>query len=403
MKPKFFKKILSNGLTVLLEKRDLPIVSVAFAVKSGGINESIEEKGISHFIEHLLYKGTSSRSSQQIAGEIEKNGGELNGFTSELITAYWCKMPSNHLKIALDVLSDLIKNPLFKEEDIEKERKVIFEEIKMYKDNPRLHVFDEIQKLLYEKPLGMSLAGTFKTMSSINKKKILNYFEKAYCPSNMIVCVVGDFKEKEVFGFLEKTFENKKAKEDKIDVQLKNGVLIEKRKGIDQANLVFAYHVPLAKNKKSFAAQVLNTLLAGGMSSRLFIEIREKRNLAYAVKGDSIINKYFAYNLIYVGTMKENVQEIREIILKELEKITKDLSEKELEEIKEQVIGNHKIQMEDSQGQMVNLLLHEIDGDAETLYDFEKNICAVKLRDVKDLAKHASKNFSFFALVPEEN
>jgi predicted Zn-dependent peptidase len=174
---------------------------------------------------------------------------------------------------------------------------------------------------------------------------------------------------------------------------------LEKRKGIDQANLVFSYHVPLAGNKKSYAAMALGTLMAGGMSSRLFAEIREKRNLAYAVKGDSNINNSFAYNLIYVGTTKENVDKIKKIILEEFKKVAENLAEQELNQVKEQLIGNYHIYMEDSQVQLVNLLLYEIDGNAREFYNFVKNVNDVKLKDVKDLAK--IKDYSFFALVPE--
>ncbi|MEK0338545.1 MAG: insulinase family protein, partial [Nitrosopumilus sp.] len=127
--------------------------------------------------------------------------------------------------------------------------------------------------------------------------------------------------------------------------------------------------------------------------------IRDKRNLAYAIKGDSDINKDFAYNLIYVGTMKENVEKVKKLILEEFEKVSEGLTEDELGQVKEQMIGNHQISMEDSQNQMVSLLLHEVDGNAKTFYEFEKNIRAVKLKDVRDLAK--MKNYSFFALVPE--
>ncbi|GAH77972.1 unnamed protein product, partial [marine sediment metagenome] len=143
------------------------MVSVAFAVRNGGINESKKEKGISHFIEHMLYKGTPTRNTKKIAEEIEKNGGELNGFTDEAVTAYWCKMPSKHLDVALDVLTDMVKNPLFDQKELEKERKVIFEEIKMRKDNPMVYVFDKIQSYLYEEPFGTPLIGTFETMNSI--------------------------------------------------------------------------------------------------------------------------------------------------------------------------------------------------------------------------------------------
>ena len=176
----------------------------------------------------------------------------------------------------------------------------------------------------------------------------------------------------------------------------------EKRKGIDQANLVFAFHGPKAGDEMYYVAEVLVTLAAGGMSSRLFEEIREKRNLAYAISGDSNINRDFAYNLIYVGTMKENVDKVKELILKEFEKVSKELTERELNQTKEQLIGNYQISMEDSQTQMINLLVSEIQGDAKDFYEFEKNISKVKLEDVKSLAKKAITEHSFFALVPKE-
>ncbi len=403
MKPEFYKKVLSNGMTLLFEKRDLPIVSVAFAVRNGGINEFKNEKGISHFIEHMLYKGTPTRNAKKIAEEIEKNGGELNGFTDEAITAYWCKMPSKCLDVALEVLSDMIKNPLFDEKELEKERKVIFEEIKMRKDNPMTYVFDKVQSYLYKEPFGLNLIGTHETMNSVDKEKIIKKFEEIYQPNNMILSIVGDADFDKIIEFVEKNFGNKKGKVPKIEIKKRNELKIEKRKGIDQANLIFAYHVPLANNKKNYSAQVLSTLMAEGMSSRLFSEIREKRNLAYAIKGGSNVNKEFAYNFIYVGTTKENVEIVKKLILEEFEKVTEGLTEKEFEQVKEQLIGNHQISMEDSQIQMVNLLLSEINGEAREFYDFEKNIKAVKLEEVKELAsKVKGEDYSFFALVPED-
>jgi predicted Zn-dependent peptidase len=401
MKLKLQRKILKNGMTVLFEKRDIPIVSVAFAVRNGGINESLEEKGVSHFIEHMLYKGTPTRNSKKIAEEIEKKGGELNGFTSEEITAYWCKMPSKHLKIALDVLSDMIKNPLFDKKELEKERKVIFEEIKMRHDTPQICVFDEIQKELYDGCLSSDLIGTIKTMNSLDREKIIKKFEQIYKPNNMILIVVGDTNFEEIIKFAEDNFDNEKGKVPEQVFSLKNNSKFEKRKGITQANLVFAYHVPIAKEKKSNAAKVLSALMAEGMSSRLFSEIREKRNLAYAVKGGAEINKKFAYNFIYVGTTKENVEIVKELILKEFEKVMKDLEEDEFNQVKEQLIGNYQISMEDSQTQMVNLLLSEINNDANDFYNYEKNISEVVLEDVKNLAKQAIEKNSFFALIPE--
>ena len=308
-------------------------------------------------------------------------------------------MPSKHLDVALDVLGDMVKNPEFDEKELEKERKIIFEEIKMRKDIPRVYVFDKMQSYLYDGTMGVNLIGTFETIGKINREKIIKKFKDVYTPNNLILCVVGDAKFEEVVKFVEKNFGNEKNKIPTQKFNLKNEFKIEKRKGIDQANLVFAYHVPLANDKKSYAAKVLSCLMAEGLSSRLFNEIREKRNLAYAVKGDSAITKDFAYNFIYVGAMKENVEQIKKLILEEFEKVARDLGEKELKEVKEQLIGNFHISMEDSQTQMANLLFSEAEGNAEDFYDFEEKIKEVKLEDVKGLAK--LKDYSFFALVPE--
>lgn len=396
---KFYRKVLKNGMTIVFEKRDIPVVSVGFAVRCGGINETNHEKGISHFIEHLLYKGTPTRNAKKIAEEIERRGGDLNGFTDENVTAFWCKMPSKHLGVALDVLSDMIKNPLFDAKEVEKERKVIFEEIKMRKDNPVVYIFDKIQSYLYKEPFGTPLIGSYETMNSISREKMLKKFHEVYQPNNLILVVVGDTDFEKIVEFAEKNFGNKKGKIQKLKIKKQNKSHVEYRKGVDQANLIFAYHVPLSKDKKCYAAKVLSTLMAEGMASRLFHEIREERNLAYAVKGETNVEKDFAYNIIYIGTTKKNVEAVKKLILEEFEKVAKGLSETEVKEVKEQIIGNYHISMEDSQSQMVNLLSYELDGDAREFYRYEKNISQVKLKDVKKLAK--MNKYSFFVLVPD--
>jgi len=388
-------------MTVILEKRDIPVVSVAFAVKSGGVNETEKEKGISHFIEHMLYKGTKKRSRGKIAYEIERNGGVLDGFTSETITAYWCKMPSRHLDIALDVLSDLVKNPLFDEKEIDKERNVIFEEIDLHKDNPSRYALEEIHNLLYEKPFGMNLAGTKEILSKLDKNKLVEWFKVNYVPENMILVVVGEADFDSLVEFAEKNFSKKSTPSLSLPkIIKKNEIKEEIRNGMDQANLSFAYHVPLVGERGEYAARVLSVLMVGGMSSRLFKELREKRDLVYAITGGSDINKTFSYNIIYLGTSNKNVDEAKRIVLKEFENVSKSLSEKELKEIKEQIIGNYYISMEDSQEQMVNLLSSEISGNAKEFYDFEKNIREVKLKEIKEIAGNALKKHSFFSLLP---
>ena len=371
MKSNFKRIVLENGLTLLFEKRDLPVVSMAYMVKQGGINESIEEKGISHFIEHMLYKGTPTRDTKKIATEIERNGGELNGFTSEEITCYWCKMPSETAQIGLEVLTDMVKNPLFDQEEIEKERQVIFEEMKMRRDNPRVHVYDEIQSFLYGGPLASNLIGTKETMNSLDREKLKDLFEKTYSPSNMVLCVVGDYDFEKLKDFANNNFEKKEFELKKQEITLKNEIKTETRKGLDQANVALAFHTPLASEDKSYAAKVLTTLMGGGLSSRLFLEIREKKNLAYSVKGEAAISKDYSYCLIYVGTTKENVEKVKQLILEEFEK---DITQEELDEVKKQLIGNYEIEMEDSQNQMVNLVMAEYENNAEDFYEYKKKL-----------------------------
>jgi predicted Zn-dependent peptidase len=399
---KFYKKILRNGMTVLFEERKgTGVVSVAFAVKSGGCNESIAEKGISHFIEHMLYKGTEKRNSKQISEEIEKNGGILNGFTDEEITAYWCKIPSKHIGVALDVLGDMVRNPKFDVAELEKERLVIFEEMKMRKDMPSVYVADKIQSLLYSGDFSVPIIGTEDSMKSLDRKKLVQKFKEIYSSENMLLCVVGDTDFNRLCNFCGKNFKKGKGSIPERKFILRNRELVEKRKGIDQANLVFAYHIANANKKDNYASQVLNCIMAGGMSSRLFQEIREKRNLAYAVKGSGNFGKRFGYNLIFAGTSKKNIGKIKKLIIEELKKFVKTADAKELLDAKEQLIGNSKVSREDSQGQMVDLLYNAVWRDAEESYGYEKNIRRVKLSDVKRIARDSIKNHSFLALAPE--
>ncbi len=401
MNKKFYRKVLDNGMVVLLEKRDLPIVSVSFGVRQGGINEGESEKGISHFIEHMLYKGTSKRNSLQIAKEIEQNGGILNGFTSEVLTAYWCKIPSKNLDIALDVLVDMIKNPLFDSKELEKERKVIYEEIKMGKDNPQRMVLRELGSVLYGKPFGMGIIGNEKTLSKMDSDILKKKFKEVYNPKNLILCVVGDADFDKIVKFAEKNFKEPGRESVKMPkIKKIFNKVTKKRKGINQANFAIGFHMPSFSEKKFYASQVLITLMTGGMSSRLFNEIREKRNLAYAVQGGLGFGKAFGYGFVYVGTTPDKLEEAKKVILEEFRKVQKELTEEELDRVKEQIIGNYFLSMEDSQSQMEHLLFYESEGNVEDYYNYDKFISEVRLEDVKTLA--GIKEYALFELVPEQ-
>ena len=194
---KFEKKVLQNGLTILFEKRDVPVTTVMLAAKYGAAYESNEEKGMAHFMEHLCFKGTKKRSAKQIAEEVEKFGGDLNAFTHEEVTAYHVRLPSEHLGIAMDVIFDIFFNASFPEDEVKKEANVICEEIKMYRDNPRAHVVEKIKENLYEKPFGDFIGGSQEGVRGMTREQLYEKHRKMYVPNNSIFCVVGnnDFDE----------------------------------------------------------------------------------------------------------------------------------------------------------------------------------------------------------------
>jgi len=393
----FHKKVLKKGLTVLFEKRNIPVVSISCSVKFGSEFEPLALKGISHFIEHLLFKGTKNRDVKQISEEVEKKGGILNAFTSEEITSFWCKLSSNHLKTGLDLCSDLVLNPLFDEKQLEHERKVILEEIKMYYDNPQTHVFEKIKSLMYKSPFGLPILGTTETMNKISRIQVVDLFKKIYSTNNLILCAVGKADFKEICEIGETYFPKTENMVQGRPIFREHGQLIEKRKGVDQANLILGYHAPSMLDKKRYAAELFDVILGRGMSSRLFQEIREKRGLAYSVRGMLEQDKNYGHELIYVGTTKDKVEKCKEIILKEIKKM-KELDFKDFEQAKEQLLGLRKVGIEDSTATMVNLISEENAGNAEEHYKFEEKINKIKLKDVRELGN--LKDYSFYALLP---
>lgn len=394
----FQKKKLKNGITVIFEERDLPIVSLSITNKFGGAFEESKIKGIAHVIEHLLFTGTKTRTHEDISREIEKRGGLLNAFTAHEVTSYWFKIQSKHLFSGLDILTDMLKNPALNKEKFEKEKKVILEEIKMCHDNPHVSVHEQIEKNLYEKPFGELIIGSKETVSSLDRDFVADYFKKMYSPENFIVTIVGKADFKKVCEYLEKAFtsENKKLKI--IKIKKKNAETTESRPGIDQAQFIFAIHSPLQTAPEYPALQVLNGYLAKGMSSQLFLEIREKRGLAYAITGSIEAEKNYSYYAIYVGTTKEAIKEVKQLIIQGFKDVEK-MTEKDLEETKDKIIGFRKVTSEESVNVMNSLMYEELNGDANEYYKFEEKIKAVTLEQVKQLAE--IKKYSTATILPE--
>lgn len=397
----FQKRKLKNGITVLHEKREIPVVSFGISIPFAASHETSEIKGIAHFIEHLLFTGTETRTHEDISREIEKRGGILNAFTSQDITSYWFKLPSEHLFSGIDILIDMLKNPKFDEEKFEKEKKVILEEIKMYHDMPQRHVFEKIEENLYEKPFGEGIIGSKKTVSEMTRNFVKEYFKKKYSPENYIITIVGNANFEKVCEYLEKSFEPENKTTKALEIKKKNAESTEEREGIDQAHFVFAVHAPESTSKERYTLEALHSYLASGMSSKLFLEIREKRGLAYSVKGSINSEKNYSYYSIYVGTTKKAILEVKKLILEEFGKVS-EMTEKDLKESKERLIGLKKVSSEEGVNVMNELLFEEVStGKAEDYYEFEKEINKVELGNVKLLAKNIVKKYSTAAIVPK--
>ncbi len=385
-------------MTVIMEKRELPVISLSITNKFGASFETSEIKGIAHFIEHLVFTGTKTRTHEDISREIEKKGGILNAFTSHDVTSFWFKLPSEHVFSGLDILSDIINNPLFENEKFEKEKKVILEEIKMYHDMPMRHIFDKIEENLYNKPFGESVIGSEKTIRSLKRDFVAEYFEKMYSPENFVVTIVGNADFEKICEYLERNFKQKNKKIQIQKIKEHNKETTEERHGIDQAHFVFAFHAPLSNQNEYHALEVLDAYLANGMSSRLFLEIREKRGLAYAVKSSLNTEKNYSYYTIYVGTTKEAIPEVKKIILEEFENV-KNLKEKDIKEAKERLIGLRKISTEESSNVMNELMFTELTSKAEDYYEHESKIKSVTLEDIKRMAQ--IQDYSTAAIVPK--
>ena len=397
---KFIKRKLNNGITVLFEKRDLPIVCYSVSNPFGGAHETSDIKGVAHLFEHLLFKGTKTRTDEQISSEIEKRGGIINAFTAQEVTTYWFKLPSEHLEVGMDLIHDILKNPIFDKEKIESEKKVVLEEIKIYHDDPERRVYDLTESALYEKPFGEGITGSEKTVKSLTREKIVEIFKEKYSPENFIAVVVGNADIEKICNRLENDFKPLKKKYAPIAIKQKNQDIIEEREGINQAKIVLAMHAPL-DSKKQDTLELLNIYLASGMSSKLSIEIRERRGLAYTVYGRIEREKNYSYYSIFAGTTKEDIKKVKELIIQGFKDIKK-MTEQDIKESKERLIGLRKIASEESINVMHALIFQEISTNkAEDYYKYEDKINEVKLEDVKALAKQLIKNYSIAIVQPK--
>jgi len=379
----FQKELLKNGIRIVTE--EIPYVnsvSIGLWIKAGSRYESIENNGISHFIEHMLFKGTKKRSAKEIANSIDKIGGQLNAFTSKECTCLYAKVLDAHFDIALDVLADMFFNSNFDHEDIEKEKGVVLEEINMYEDSPEDLVHDLFSQTVWSgNSLGMPVLGTESSLGNLKREKILDYFNNNYIPQNIVISVVGNIKHTDAVKNVRDYFEKSKpGNREAIQTPTPNfePEYMFKNKLTEQVHLCMGFVGVDIKSEAYYPMLILNNIFGGAMSSRLFQKIREDRGLAYSVF--SYPSSFVDCGLfsIYAGSKPCNLKSVAELIMEEINILKeKGITEEELYDSKEQLKGSYILGLESTSGRMISigkseLILKRVYTPAEILEKIDK-------------------------------
>jgi predicted Zn-dependent peptidase len=410
----YHKHLLKNGLRVITTPMpSLESVTVTVWVKTGSRQEDLNVNGISHFLEHMVFKGSSKRkTSKEIAEAVDKIGGEFNAATSKEWTNFYIKARKDNLEMAMDVLSDMVLNPLLKETDIEREKGVIVEEIAMYEDMPMLRVGDVFEETMFSgHKLGWDIAGSEKTVRSITKKDFLKYRGLHYDAQNIILTVAGGVDEKKVKALASKYFSglkkesSNKTKNEFVYSQTKPLITVKNKKN-EQAHLVLGFLGGKRGSKDRFVRALLSNILGGGMSSRLFTEIREKRGLAYSVRTSTESFMDTGYLATYAGVDPGKAQEAVKVALDQhygLAKGKYKIDSQELLKAKEYLKGHMALGLEDTRevndfvGEQ-ELFLGKIESPAEIFEAIDK----VTAKQIVDLAKEyfVPERMSFAVIGP---
>jgi predicted Zn-dependent peptidase len=368
-------------------------VALGIWIKAGGRYESFELKGISHFLEHLLFKGSKKYPCRKIKESIEGVGGSLNGFTSEELTCYLVKLPGEYLNLALDILSDMVINPLLIVKDIKKERTVILEEIKMYKDLPQVYVHDLLDELLWPKqPLGSSVIGSVESVNRINREYLSRYKTSCYTPYNIVISAAGLLEHNRLIDRVEDIFLSLKdknlnkflaAKEDQGKPQL--NILT---KDTEQTHLALGFHGFRRDHPLKHALGLLHIILGANMSSRLFYELREKRGLAYEIGTQIKRFQDTGAFVVHAGIDNRKAIEAVSLILKELKEIKDKLvTESEFKRAKEFYLGQLMLALEDTLDHMLWIGESMVSLDKTySLEDIVKEVNKIKRDDVRQVA-----------------
>ncbi len=387
---------LQNGLKILLVPyTGTQAVAVFVSAKTGSKNEKKELNGISHFLEHMVFKGTEKMKDQtELSEAIDKLGGAFNGFTSEENTSYYAKVANQHLELAIDWVSQLYLKPIIPSHEVKKEKGIIIEEINMYRDNPMSFVANLWQELLYPgQPAGWPIAGDKKSVNDIEHKDLVSYWKNNYVANNTLICLAGNFDSKKGLSLIKKYFG--KINTGKPNIKPK---LIEKQKSpalkihskkTDQTHLLLGVKTFNVHDERKYPLALLSETLGGMMSSRLFIEIREKRGLAYYVGTSTEENTDSGFLVTRAGVENKNSYEAVKAILNEYKKVRKEgITSEELKKAKDYIKGQTVLGLESSESLAAFYSSQELSGEKiKTPNEIFKEIDKIEKSDILKVAK----------------
>ena len=360
----YHKTVLKNGVRIISEQLEhLRSVSLAIWVDAGSRDEVKSENGIFHFTEHMIFKGTENRSSLQIAKELDAIGGLSNAFTGKENTCFYGRVLGEHFAHIADILSDIFLHSTFGVDDLERERQVILQEISMVEDTPDDHIHVLFNRLFWaDHPIGMPVLGNEKTVSAIERETILKYINKFYVPERILIAGAGNVDHQTMVSYFEPLFSQLDAgiSNPKNDIPRSNASVSVKYKDLEQVHICLGGEAPSQTSDRRFACVILNTILGGNMSSRLFQEIRENRGLAYSVY--SFLSSYIDAGLlgVYVATDPQNVNPVLEAIKNEIKKICKGgISKSDLAAAVDHLIGGIYLSSESADNRMMRIAKNE--------------------------------------------
>lgn len=385
---------LSNGIRVVTEVMPyVRSVSLGLWIGSGSRVEQGPENGISHFIEHMVFKGTKHRSAEDIARSVDSVGGGLDAFTSKELVSFNTKVLDEHLPLALDILSDLVLNPVFRKDDIEKEKGVILEEIKMEADQPEFVLHEAFIGSFWKgHGLGKPILGTKETVKKFGREMLFDYFGRTYSPRNILITAAGNLNHDELVEMIREKFEGLEEKgvtaADSVP-KPHAPIVLKKRESLEQIHITLGVPAYPLAHKLRFPLYVLNTVLGGGMSSRLFQNIREKQGLAYAVYSELNLFSDTGCFTIYAGTGVETAKQVIASTMHEIRKIKEEpISSEELRRAKDHLKGSLMLSLESTSSRMSNLARQELYfKDFLTLDEMLENIEAVNRDEVQKIAQ----------------